>query len=372
MTTSEGYLRPLQYKPVSKEQDAVIAQICPGLQVIQEEKGSIADPLWGSFESMYCGHAIDAELRHTASSGGVLSALLVHLIEIGAVDAVLQVAGDPDLAFGNRTVISQTRQDILNCAGSRYAPSSPLAGLNAFLASDRKYAFVGKPCDVAALNALKREDDRVSTTFPFLLSFFCAGVPSLDGAREVLSELNVDEADLAAFRYRGNGWPGHTVASLEGGGHKQMTYAESWGGILSRHVQFRCKICPDGTGGAADVACADAWETDEKGYPVFEERNGISLVVGRTRKGEALIQEATAAGRIALEEFDRKQLIKIQPGQTQKRRYTLSRLLALYLLFRPRPRYRGFHLLWNAKQAGVWANLRNFLGTLRRISRGRY
>jgi coenzyme F420 hydrogenase subunit beta len=37
-----------------------------------------------------------------------------------------------------------------------------------------------------------------------------------------------------------------------------MSYADSWGGILSRHVQFRCKICPDGTGGFADVVCADA------------------------------------------------------------------------------------------------------------------
>lgn len=372
MGTSDGYLRPVQQGPVSGDQDSVIARICPGLQVLQEAEGRMDDPLWGPFESMYSGHATDAELRYTASSGGALSAILVHLIETGAVDAVLQIAGDPDLAIGNRTVVSQTRQDILNSAGSRYAPSSPLAGLEALLASDRTYAFVGKPCDVAALNALKHEDDRVHATFPFVLSFFCAGVPGLHGAREILSELNVDETDLVAFRYRGNGWPGNAVASLADGDAKRMTYAESWGDILSRHVQFRCKICPDGTGGAADIVCADAWETNERGYPVFEERDGISLIVSRTETGEALIQETASAGRLALEGFDRKHLVKIQPGQTQKRRYTLSRLLALHLLFRPAPRYQGFHLLWNAKQAGVWANLRNFLGTLRRISQGRY
>ena len=66
-----------------------------------------------------------------------------------------------------------------------------------------------------------------------------------------------------------------------------LTYDAAW---YSRNVpwkydmQFRCKICPDGVGGAADVVCADAWECDEAGYPLFDERDGSSLILSRTEK----------------------------------------------------------------------------------------
>ena len=52
---------------------------------------------------------------------------------------------------------------------------------------------------------------------------------------------------------------------------RTMSYHNSWGKILSRHVQHRCKICADGTGNPADLVCADAWHADDEGYPLFEE-----------------------------------------------------------------------------------------------------
>jgi coenzyme F420 hydrogenase subunit beta len=320
---------------------------------------------------MQFGHSADPALRLAASTGGALSALLVHLIETGEVDEVLQTGADPALPIANRSTCSRTPAEVLANAGSRYAPSAPLADLEPLLASERRFAFVGKPCDVAGLRALAARDSRVEERFPYVLSFFCAGVPSLSGAREVLAHLGVAEADLSGFRYRGDGWPGHATATRRDGRKARMSYADSWGGILSRHVQFRCKICPDGTGGFADVVCADAWETDEKGYPVFAERDGVSLVVARTARGMALVRSAASASALVLSPFDPAALTAIQPGQTQKRRYLLARLLALVLLRRPVPRYRGFHLVRNARHAGLRANLRNLLGTLRRGLLGR-
>lgn len=366
--TAKGFLRPAETGPVPHETDARIARLCPGLGLSVAPEGRRDHPLWGPHVAMHSGYATDPALRHAGSSGGALSAILAHLLESGAVDAVIQVGADPALPIGNRTVMSRDAADVLRSAGSRYAPSAPLAEIGECLASDLTYAFVGKPCDVAALRALEREDRRISERIPWLLTFFCAGVPSLHGAREVVARLGVAERDLAAFRYRGNGWPGHATATRRDGTEARMSYAESWGGILSRHLQFRCKICPDGTGGFADVVCADAWETDARGYPLFEEREGVSLVMSRTARGEALVRAAEAGGRLALAPFDAAALEAMQPGQTQRRRFALARLLALRLVWRPAPRYRGFHLLRNALRAGLRGNLRNFLGTLRRAA----
>jgi coenzyme F420 hydrogenase subunit beta len=363
---AQGFLRPRQTGPVSAAEDAHIARICPGLGQRVEAGGRRDDVLWGPWLEMRRGHATDAGLRHAASSGGALSALLVHLLDSGAVDGVVQTAADPALPIGNVTVLSEDAAAIQAAAGSRYAPSSPLAALEPHLAGSRRLAFVGKPCDVAALRALAQEDPRVDARFPVMLSFFCAGVPALSGAREVLDRLGMAEAETQAFRYRGQGWPGRATARAQDGREASMSYFDSWGGVLSRHVQHRCKICADGTGKAADLVCADAWECDARGYPLFDEAPGVSLIVARTDHGAAILAAAEAAGQLATAPFDPATLAAIQPGQSGRRRALLARLAALRLLGRPVPHYEGLHLWRAARQGGLRANLRGFLGMVKR------
>ena len=366
-----GFLRPVQSAPLSAAEEARIARICPGLGQTVTAGKRRDDPLWGPFLEMRTGHATDEGLRHVASSGGALSAVLVHLVETGAVEGVVQTAAAAAVPVANATVLSRTPGEIAAASGSRYAPSAPLAGLEAHLAAGRPLAFVGKPCDVAALRALAAEDARVDAVFPVMLSFFCAGVPAQAGAEAVLGALGVAPDEVAAFRYRGHGWPGRATARLADGAERSMSYHDSWGGILSKHVQHRCKICADGTGAAADLVCADAWEVDERGYPLFEERPGISLLVARTEAGARLMAGAEAAGRIATGPFDAAGLAAIQPGQRERRRALLARLLGLRVTARPVPRYRGLNLLAAARQNPPGRNLKNFLGMVRRVMRGR-
>lgn len=369
-----GYLRPVQRAPLTDDEERTVAAICPGLRLEQaaegRPEGRTDDPIWGPHLGVWTGHATDPALRHAASSGGALSALLVHLLETGAVEFVLQTAADPGNPLGNRTVISRTAAEVMAAAGSRYAPSAPLAGIEAHLGQGRRFAFVGKPCDVGALRAMARRDSRIDACIPVMLSFFCAGVPAQSGAEAVLEHLGAPPGEVAAFRYRGNGWPGSAVASLRDGSERAMSYHDSWGRILSKHVQFRCKICPDGTGGLSDLVCADAWECDEQGYPLFDEAPGISLVLARTARGRSLLEAATAAGRLEIAPFPLEGIAAMQPGQRNRKSMLAARLAALRLLGRPAPRYRGFRLLAAARRGEIAGLARNLVGTARRVLRG--
>lgn len=361
-----GWARPVQRATLAAAEEDAIAAVCPGIGQTVAPGGRTDDPLWGPWLDMAIGWAADPALRHAGASGGALSALAVHLLASGEVEAVITNAPDPDRPTGNRTVVLVKGDDPSGCAGSRYAPSSPLAGLLEQVASGRRHAFIGKPCDAAALRALAARDPAFAAAFPVVLSFFCAGVPSAAGGRAVLDRLGVRENDLSGFRYRGNGWPGMATATLKDGTDRSMTYSDSWGQVLSRHVQHRCKICADGTGVAADIACADAWEVDERGYPLFEESDGISLVVARTPLGQRILAAAQTAGALTAGPFDTDTLPAIQVGQRERRRALLARLAALRLVGRPVPRYRGLRLLDAARQNSARRNLVNFLGTLRR------
>ena len=363
---SPGYLRPEQIGPLNLEEDARIARACPGLGQRVEVAGRSESVLWGPYVGMQTGWATDPALRHAGASGGGLSALLVHLLAEGVVDAVVQTAAAPDLAIGNATVVTTDVSGIAAAAGSRYAPSAPLSGLRDLLAEGRRFAFVGKPCDAVALRALTAEEPEIAAAFPVILSFFCAGIPSHAGGRAILAALGTDLDHTESFRFRGNGWPGRATARLKDGSERSMSYHDSWGGILTKHIQHRCKVCADGTGVAADIVCADAWETDAKGYPVFAEAAGVSLIVARTPLGAQLIEAARAADRIKTTPFDADRLAAIQPGQRERRRALAARLAGLRLLGRPVPRYEGLQILAAGRQNTLKKILRNFLGTLRR------
>ena len=257
--SATGFLRPDQRSELTRGTDRLIAEICPGINLDLRPTGNTDHMLWGPLIGIRTGASTDSELRHHASSGGVLSGLLIYLLDVEFIDFVVQIGASTMSPMETAVVHSLSRNDIYQAAGSRYAPSSPLANLNEMLSSPGKFALVGKPCDIAAVRALGRHDHRIAEKIPILLSFFCAGVPSVMGTRRILDELGVSEDELASFQFRGDGWPGRATAKLHNGQETSMSYAQSWGDILSKHVQFRCKICPDGSGSFADIACGDAW-----------------------------------------------------------------------------------------------------------------
>lgn len=367
----EGYIRPVQSAALAPHKDRAIAAICPGLGQTVAASGAVFDPLWGPMSEIGTAWASDPATRFEGASGGGLTAVALHLLASGRVRGILQVTADPGNPVANVTRISRSAEEVLAAAGSRYAPSAPLALLAELGPEAGPLAFIAKPCDAAALRAMQAKDSRLQDLFPIVLSFFCAGVPSLKGARRVVDALGVAPGDLAEFRYRGRGWPGRATATDRSGTARSMTYTESWGSILSAHVQHRCKICADGTGKAADLVFADAWESDEDGYPLFEEQDGISLVLARTEFGRALLADCRSAGVLKSGPFDVAALAAIQPGQSGRRQRLLARLAALRLLGRPVPAYLGMGLRAAARTGSRKAQLRDFFGMIRRILRGR-
>ena len=380
-TVAPGYTRPVQHAPLPQEAEAQVAAACPGAKVAPWTGAEAlafpwgdapaVDPYWGPYHGVDTGHATDPDVRFVGSSGGVASALLIAAIESGQVDAALHIAADPERPTRNVLHWSTNRAEVLAGAGSRYAASSPLAEIDAALASGRRFAFVGKPCDVSALRLLARRDPRVDAQVPLKIAFFCGGIPSHAGSDRIVRAMGLDPARVARFRYRGHGWPGTARADMEDGTSGEMSYADSWGGHLSKEVQFRCKVCPDAVGGVADVAVADAWYGGESGYPSFVEAEGRSLVMTRTPAEVAALAAARASGAIATDPVPVADLILMQPSQARRKRLIVPRLAACAALLQPRPDVSGLLTLTAARRGGLAEALKNFLGTARRIVQGR-
>lgn len=366
-----GYLRPPENAELPPAAEAAVARSCPGSRVAPWPDANHAHPYWGPIASCQTGHASDPDVRFRGSSGGVLSALAIVALEAGLVDGVVHVTADPERPIRNRTTISRNRGEILAGAGSRYAPSSPLSLIASLLERNERFLFIGKPCDVSALASLAEGDPRVERVFPFRLSFFCGGIPSFAGTERILAAIGMGGKTLAAFRYRGNGWPGMAEAQATDGAVATMSYAESWGKYLSPEVQYRCKVCPDAVGGVADISAADAWYGGESGYPAFDEQDGRSLVIGRTPAGRLLLELAQSHGAINLSALSPAEIDLMQPAQARRKRLVAARTAAARTLFRPVPIMAGTLVGRAARTAGIFETFRNYLGSLRRIIVGR-
>lgn len=336
----DGFLRPERKGPTlargewSSEQDDRFRSICPGCRVDAPTEGVRDHPVFGRYMDAWQAHAVDPEVRFAGSSGGVLTALSSWLVETGRVESVAGVSG-----AGTRTVPLQltTRAEALSASGSRYAPASALSGMSHPLGSSK--AMVGKPCEASALRQIV--DSSASKDGPVILSFFCAGTPSQKATDRLLAELGIDAREAEAVRYRGRGWPGKfTATSAE---HEvEMTYHESWGKHLGRDIQPVCKICPDGTGGSADISVGDYWHSDEHGFPLFEDAPGSSVVIARTRRGAELVQAAAEAGVVEIAEVDLDAVARVQPLQRERRLTLAARLVGKRLALRSVPDYHGF------------------------------
>ena len=374
----EGFLRPQQSRELTPQQEWAISQSCPGLVASPWGAGQgdgltgslRRSPYWGPYRSVETGHAVDPDLRFAGSSGGLISALAEFALESGKVDAVLTNTANRNAPLRNMATLARSKVEVRSAAGSRYAPSSPLHDIDRLLDAGERIFFIGKPCDVSALRQLALVDSRVNRVFPYMVAFFCGGIPSQEGTDEIVRQLGQDPARVETFRYRGNGWPGTVRSVSDDGSVAEMSYEESWGRILSKRVQFRCKICPDAVGGAADIACADAWFGGESGYPQFDDKPGRSLVIARTPTGQLLLDEAIRANAIETEPTSIDDVALMQPSQLRRKALIRARTAAIALLMRPRPRMAGLDVEQASQGASLMDHLRNFAGTALRVLRG--
>ena len=322
----DGDLRPFANEDFTDEAMAIVTQICPSLRVegIPPELGKAAphkDVIWGPYHEMSLAYAGEPNIRHEASTAGILTMLAIALVETGKVDGILHVkAADNPANFGMAT-ISRTRDEIIAGAGSRYGPTAALVSLEEVLSSSEQFAVVAKPCDLNALRNLAHLDPRVNARISYFMTMLCGGFLPDEAFRGFLRDHDLPDEGVSQVRYRGFGCPGPTDIAYDDGTRKSFHYLDFWGEDESQwSMTLRCKICPDGIGEAADIVAGDAWEGASPDREESETDLGFNSVITRTAKGEALYQAAIEAGLITKTEIvDCDFMSAVQPHQVAKK-----------------------------------------------------
>ena len=333
--TPEGALRPIAGPALDHATVDRIYETCPGtrlegLPAHEVDRDTEVDAVWGPFQQIVKAHATDPEVRFKAAAGGVLTALAIYLLESGKVDCVLHAtASQEQPSFGVRQ-ISRDRAEVLRGAGSRYGPTATLIDIDRLVDVGRPFAFVGTPCDVTALRNLARVDPRVDALCRMMMAPVCGGFMETPALARRLAEFGVDFDRLAALRYRGHGCPGPTHMEEIDGRVVEKTYLDFWGEDESAwSLPWRCKVCADGIGEAADIAASDVWPGGAPSRAQAADHSqdpGANGVLVRSARGLKLIEDAVRDGAVVVTTARGTRDMDVwQPHQVRRKRAVWAR-----------------------------------------------
>lgn len=361
MIDCHGFIVPDKNIPIDGQSADLLNYVCPAINIsCIESKPTPFGEVLKAFE----GWAKDANVRFHASSGGIITALSIYLLESNEVNGIIQVRKSKSHYMHNEITISHTREDVMNCSASRYSPVSMFSNIFKILDdNDDVFAFVGKPCDIATIKRLLQKNPKYKSKIKYFISLVCAGTPSYK-ATDILVEKGKDGREIypISVKYRGDGWPGEFTVDYNDRSSYKCNYNDSWGEVLGRNLNFRCKICPDGIGKDADIVVGDSWHT-KNGYPDFTEKDGRSFILIRTKNGEKLCDKAYSSSYISREPMDIENLKYVQPYQHQRLLYSSYKLLAAKVCMRSLLRVSGI----SVKPTTLLRGVRSMMGTFKRF-----
>lgn len=334
--TDSGGLRPTPVNGFSQQEEKLLLSACPGIHIKPRQQADHSpgkdkanysmDEVWGEYTSMQYAWAANPEIRFKGSTGGVLTALARHLLASRQVAFIYQVKADPQAPVKSIATFSETTDQTLTGAGSRYGPVAPLTALLTALDRNEPFAIVAKPCDLSAIHNYATHDERVAQLVTHRLAMVCGGQSTDHKSREVLKEAQIKESDVTLYRHRGYGNPGPTRIESNDGMSLEISYQDLWKDESSWGIESRCKLCPDALGEASDIAAADVWPG---GGPEGEDE-GFNGIVVRSQAGEELVTSATEAGELITgEQISVDQFNEFQPHQVRKKTALQSRYQGL-------------------------------------------
>lgn len=182
----KGFYRP-QLKPGAECLDCDLCmEVCPGIKSNLLSLMSWDDPLTSTFEKgigyfkkFFVGYAKDEYIREKGASGGVVTSILLSLLEKKEIDGAIvvrceNVDGHPRARYH----IARNASAIIASASSKYIPTEMSDVLRKVIKTKGKYAFVGLPCQVTALRLAQMRLPVLRNRIRYVIGLFCGHRPS--------------------------------------------------------------------------------------------------------------------------------------------------------------------------------------------------
>ena len=296
----------------------------------------------GSYAECYRGWASDQKLRHGASSGGLVTALLVGLLQRADIDAAIVVSSSQRDWLRPTAMVARSEEEVLAAMGSKYVPVPVNEVLRVVRNTPGRYAMVGLPCHLQGVRLAESLDATIRERVVLLLGLFCSGTSSLRATPLLLDAIELRGCRVSSIHFRGEGWPGSFRVSACGGAKsREIPYDKYWD-VIRTYLSVGCLGCWDALAESADVSFGDAWTDRHR----LGAEDGVSIAVARTGPGIAALYAAMKKGAVILEVIDAGEVERGQLAAVEfKKRHMALRDLLLRVAGGRGPERKGVRQL---------------------------
>ena len=254
--------------------------------------------------------ACSKRMIKNASSGGVVTTILINALEKEIIDAAIVIGMNEKRPYLHEVKIAKTKEEIIQAAGSKYVLIDFQDILKKIKENkDKKLAVIGLPCHIRILKKLKEKNVKL------LIGLFCGYNMPLEATSFLLKRLNIKLKDIKELRYRGGEYPGGFFVKLKNG--KTKTLPKHYYDFLNlMYVPKECLNCKDYTNELADVSVGDSW-----GY------NNCSLMIIRNK----IIKSLT--NNIKINKISEKEFLKMHWHNIKHKKQGDSTMFKLIRIF---------------------------------------
>ena len=232
----------------------------------------------------FIGFAENTKIRLKGQSGGVVTALLIYLLENNLIDGAIVSRLNPKSGLPE-AVCLKTADEIMQASGSVYAQTSVIKTVleNQHL----RTAVVVLGCQSESLKKIKQNFPNIKLP-EYIIGLICGGNMSLSMMDTVIKKSRSSNADRASFKYRdteNTEWPGDITLKSDG---KINIIPKEWRMQLKPVYEcYRCVLCADKMNLSCDLVVGDPW-----GIEPEDAKSGYSVIISYTDKGLCLINNA--------------------------------------------------------------------------------
>lgn len=301
-------------------------KICPGKDIPMSQiermlfgrKRSKDEDILGINKLLLIGHAINPEIRKSGAGGGIVSALLVFMLEKGFIDGAIVAGFDEEKPWISRPKVAMTAEEIRAAAQSKMTMVPSVSVLKTAVEDHKlsKIGFVGLPCHLHAIRKMQfyKVARNLTEKISICIGLLCGLNCYFRGTERLIENLFPQTAieDITEIQYRGGKWPGYFIVKCKDGRVRSVPFTAEPGEYAKfidiAYLRDRCRMCLDYAAEVADLAVGDAGTINVKEGEKWVVKKVIKeygSIVVRTENGLDIIRHAEEEGYIKTEQADR-------------------------------------------------------------------
>lgn len=255
----------------------------------------------GSYIEIKKGWSLNSKIRNNASSGGIVSEIILYLLKEKLIDGVVSVVPKENNKIEYEVKIIKNIDELKLAAKSKYMLLPTNSIIQELTKLNGKYVYVGLPCQIQGIRKAAKYIKNLDEKIYLYIGIFCGFNMSKKATEFLINKSKIDRSKIKQIEYRAkvNGKTGFRILSEN---NEEFFVGKHEYTILNLfYSPKRCWKCFDLTSEFADISIGDAWEEKE-----------CSRIIIRNNKAQDIIERMNKEKKIEIKKSSKKDIILTQ------------------------------------------------------------